>query len=706
VGNYFAAFTSNGGYTSDTKGDCNIHVDKIPEDTAINVRGRSWKILGEDIEIPTIPEGVYTASTDTVCENASQPYFKAMFVDRRLDYDLVAIAPFSEDKYDFIPNHGIDTSKCSGVTIQDIRLCGYFYNGIEMAYDDDYNIIASGASSPSGASLEYCYDIVSSTTENPCQGDYCISMRYNQYPKDASGKRIRRRFYEATVAGADIREAFWTSAFSATLDTKYEDVVRLNYDGIIPYVGWQQQPDSVGCVADTSPSKSGRTWAEHVNLGLINDDFGCPCEYRFSPDPTKKEIDKYSYPIKRYIDFKITLTDYLPISIVSCGYNLGLDGGPEDFSPITATLNGDERLNLNIRFGTSVIPTPVNSKTLPQTTKQEVDYGHFLYELGALSGEKIISCEEVGFLADFKDLGQTDMETYITCPKFIAIDQIKKFKIGDYGTSLKELEFAWQTLDKGDTDHIRFNKLSLRNWELDTKNESYKIKDVEGDKFILYENVTLSVEGGLTKVCNSICNIANKSNDADDEIYNLLHDYVWFMQVDNLTTPSHVFQPMTEGEDTSTFNQNYVALMYKKNVQTIANSNTIGTNLKRKLSSYEFSELYYFGNIKVEWKVVFSDGHYKKAKLEKFKAWNVEEGNKEMKGDVTINYKVIVQKFGYDATEFVLTSTIGETVDVDEEFYSYYDIMPPLIFSFSGHFAIYLTTENGIRYRFNYGLNQ
>ena len=146
LGNYFAAFTNNGGYTGLYDGDCCEYVVAAPLNASVNLES-SWKKLGSDEDIEYIPPLVYkrgnggtcTSSTEICPSGTHNPYFKAMFVDRQLDYDLVALAPVLN-----IPDELVNTwdgAKIRKTTYT--RLFGTIYNGVEMAYDENLNVISA-----------------------------------------------------------------------------------------------------------------------------------------------------------------------------------------------------------------------------------------------------------------------------------------------------------------------------------------------------------------------------------------------------------------------------------------------------------------------------------------------------------------------------------------------------------------------------------
>ena len=132
-GNYFAAFTNNAAKLEQGK--------KCSEDTT-----KSKKIERYPFNTDTLINGLLqckTAKRDMLGVNdlvekaghslpgsagKAEPYFKAMFVDRRFDYDLKIWLPSN-----------ISNQYGGG------RITGYTYNGIEMVYDlETYEIIGEG----------------------------------------------------------------------------------------------------------------------------------------------------------------------------------------------------------------------------------------------------------------------------------------------------------------------------------------------------------------------------------------------------------------------------------------------------------------------------------------------------------------------------------------------------------------------------------
>lgn len=128
-GNYFSAFTNDGGYISKFKIDNSITVEKIPINTSVSPIQGDAKPKGKDIvgELNDFKKAL---------DNNS--YLRGMFVDRRFDYDFTILAPYV----------GVDISldPTNDILWKSSRLSGITYGGIEMAYDSDYNIIGSNVS--------------------------------------------------------------------------------------------------------------------------------------------------------------------------------------------------------------------------------------------------------------------------------------------------------------------------------------------------------------------------------------------------------------------------------------------------------------------------------------------------------------------------------------------------------------------------------
>lgn len=281
LGNYFAAFTKNGRYTSTTQGDCSINAIQIPTHSAVNIYDGTWKPLDEDKEetnygVKDALKHAHTTNThDGTCNFVTQPYLRAMFVDRKLDYDLVLWTnnPFRLRLYDegTKENPNIENKKKNDI-LNNSRISGITYNGVEMSYDDRYNIISADTNTEDGTAtsnnnLEYSY-ILPNTQEGNA-----ITV-FNESPI------VPRRFYRASMNDMDIRDYFWSNTANNYVRTlPFSDGLYVLENGFMLY--------------------------EHNNSEYNGD---------FSVD---------NYPTKRVVDIgNISGDGAVNLSIASCSYKM------------------------------------------------------------------------------------------------------------------------------------------------------------------------------------------------------------------------------------------------------------------------------------------------------------------------------------------------------------------------------------------------
>ena len=202
VGNYFAGFTNNGGYISNKDIDQKQPVISSPDLAKINPHG-SVKKLDTDIKIAAnrLPESLYTAN------GGNRPWLRALNVDRRFDFDFTILAPISYSKFAMPKNKsGIDNLwKVS-------RLSGFTYNGIEMSYDEDYNVISADFNEETSAftfnnELEYSYYYTSNENDDVKEA----VTKFNENPKQV------RRLYKNEFCDVDLRDFYWSESNKANI---------------------------------------------------------------------------------------------------------------------------------------------------------------------------------------------------------------------------------------------------------------------------------------------------------------------------------------------------------------------------------------------------------------------------------------------------------------------------------------------------------
>lgn len=175
-GNYFAAFTNNGGYIND-RTTTNIY-QALPYKACVNPDGGNKKLGAKaDVTLNRV-RLVYEGN------GAYMPYLRSYFVDRRLSYNLIVFSP-SLDKT--TPSEDVYDKKAD---LYYALVGGDVYGGIEMAFDKDTDNIV-------GDDLEYSYTL----------SDSSYSLTFNN--------NANKRLYELSFNGEPINYAS-NSGYSKT----------------------------------------------------------------------------------------------------------------------------------------------------------------------------------------------------------------------------------------------------------------------------------------------------------------------------------------------------------------------------------------------------------------------------------------------------------------------------------------------------------
>ena len=125
IGSYFGAFTHDGGYSANTGVDTSIHIMNAPFLASVI----SGKQKGRDVK---------GSINDELIKNVyakKKSYLRAMNVDRRFDYNLILIGPINYESFSFPHETWTDWMNA--------RLFGYTMNGIEMSFDENYNLLTA-----------------------------------------------------------------------------------------------------------------------------------------------------------------------------------------------------------------------------------------------------------------------------------------------------------------------------------------------------------------------------------------------------------------------------------------------------------------------------------------------------------------------------------------------------------------------------------
>ena len=488
LGNYFMVATNNGRYINTYTGDCSEYSIQIPTDAPVNITDE-WKMLGETNSLNTIPEIVVSGSSEAVsCQSNIKPHFKGMFVDRRFDYDLAVLGPITSSMIPSEMNFGSDAVKNQSTCI---RMLGTIYNGIEMAYDDEYNIISahyeSGWTSamtssstesddedaiiitweeeitplPSGdvvssdTTLEYTYYYDSGNTNDvgiihnsggtywKDYGDGINAMLKASgfsdiyYNKELTNQPILKTYYSAILRNNDIRQLFWSNENSDTLKR---------------VASW-----------------SGNTWEDSGLTLYLFDHFSDTDLYNGEFGTSS------SYPTKRFIDIgKIEPAKNLKFSLSSCGYDLGLDLNDET-QLFNSVINEGANLEIQFNFG-CLTPSPKG---------EEEDYGHVFYSRNIsgetdvdVTGEVELRCKSINIGMNYNSTDYGDLKAYSRPLKILTLDDVIGLKMDIVSNSTEQIKDKWLNLSRTLGRVSGNNELRIRekNGWVDIPREDWSIK--------------------------------------------------------------------------------------------------------------------------------------------------------------------------------------------------------------------------------------
>ena len=413
LGNYFAAFTNNGGYESksSTKPSASIKVLKSPDGASVT--------LGLTKKLGASLNGNIDTFKQVFGGGSNKPYLRAMYIDRRFDYDLVMFAPCPNVNFKIHENDEDDK------VWKACRISGFTYNGIEMSYDENGQLISNTSFIPPRATG---YTFSASTEEADCSGstvtfgvtpslseegsgddvpynDQSGSVEYS-YKDETAETRLNlpianvlgtpnstvwmsshngydeaidkdclliKEFYSSTLYGLDIRNFYWSTFNKARLKKYCEGQAKLS----------EQVED-------------GYVFKYPSELKTYNGAFS------WSGNPNTKEMN---YPTVRYLDIlKQTDSNYLSFETTSCSYSN---------APILSEANGIIRADVAPGETTSVEFVLTSPITMLQGN---VTTHNALYEYDKKDGEYAsYKCSNVFMLFGFNSRSIDGFKVY---PKY------------------------------------------------------------------------------------------------------------------------------------------------------------------------------------------------------------------------------------------------------------------------------------------------
>lgn len=475
LGNYFAGFDNNASYINNATIDGKeISIERQPNFASIspysiNVGGvyNKLKVMGNDEEA-TINQltFVHTKGNQQLMpkidnRRSVNPWFRAMLVDRRFDYDFVILGPCNNFNFSLHKDEGENRAWKS------LRISGYTYNGIEMSYDEEFNVISAdtvetmkdsrcnncgyrgrfrGACPKCGSNnvertdtgdicvmtantrLEYSYnfdDRWEYSNENDCSEDvktvfnckdnevwgkfHMINYNGNDYGYNGSididdkDHQLLKEFYSLNFANYDLRNFTWS---------------QFNKDRLNTYV-----------TSSITSQQGGKGKEKFKDIDLPFYVFGYPYSKQDNYNwyfEREKVISATTYPTKRFIDIANIppMIDY-DFNQESCSYEM--KPTKSDNGEIFSRTKAADSLS----FRTSFLPI---IEFIPPSSDNN-NYGNVVYKrVSSADGYSVFKSSEinVNFKYNLKTSSQMErFDVYTTSPRII---QVLPFIGGTDGT--------------------------------------------------------------------------------------------------------------------------------------------------------------------------------------------------------------------------------------------------------------------------------
>ena len=401
LGNYFAAFSMNGRYVTNKTIDCTINTMRLPNYTTQFPSG-TLKQIGKDIpgSIGTFSRVYDAQSTQTInCQtlDVTQPYLRTLYIDRRFDFDFTILAPCIGENFTLHGNAAIDRIWKSA------RICGYIYNGIEMAYDDEYNIITAKTESngfTANNRLEYSYSSSDGDTNAVTQynkGDSNSVWHKGNVWSAVNGAKLGyksgidvenapliKQPYDSSFGGVDLRCLYWSD---------------FNKNRLSTYISGQQ---------------NGINGLYDLNLPFYVYSYpsnGLP--KRYNNDFNREDVVNGKYPTVRYLDIgNVEPSLTYDFSYMSCNYDTHV--GINSDETIEAKAMNGESFDFYIDFSSPIQFMP--------PTDGNADYGNIVYKKDGGDGEytKFVS-QDLSLNFRYTSRQADGFSVYTKVPKIIKV---------------------------------------------------------------------------------------------------------------------------------------------------------------------------------------------------------------------------------------------------------------------------------------------
>lgn len=545
VGNYFGAFTNNGGYKNNKELDKNMAIMRSPNYASVSPYNSSvpkeiGKVIDGDIKNNfklARQNGNQSLSGDK--NRSIQPYLRAMTVDRRLDYDLLFIGPVIGSTFNLYKRDETNPNVDKDRAWKGARIRGTVYGGVEMAYDGDYNVISANTqlnddgelqSVTPNKLLEYSYQL--------SQADEDAKTIYNKgnvnsiWERDKKSREIQRtvlddngqeitetiteyyypegsslnkRFYEASLGGVDIRDYFWSNFNKNRLNKYITDPIDQGGQG------------GSGYEALISSAKPYIFKYPSTTANLYNGDFN-----------REDAIKPNNYPTRRYIDVcNIVSAARYNFLVSSCSYGSMQTIMNEDHT-ITAEAVETDNIEMNFNFE--------NPIQFVDPSDDNKNFGNIIYKsYRSESGDfRRFTTEQANIMFKISKKSDSDFDIYTGMPSLIRvlpftnnIDGITYFKTAtDNGeiNARKSINDAINNVSVYNWRGNLSNFLFFSNWKDVVVPDNIDVDDGLIDKYGRHIPGTFFVNGDgeyITSSSNEFSNISFIRTISGDDFKNV-----------------------------------------------------------------------------------------------------------------------------------------------------------------------------------------
>ena len=269
------------------------------------------------------------------------------------------------------------------------RIFGRIYNGIEMSYDGEYNVINANVerdeetdeimSATTSQTLEYTYEYSSGNTDAKTHYVVANTHKWEEDVEDTASQIIKR-FYNIDINGIDVRNYLW-SDFNEDRLKHYTDDIQGYGKGVI--------------------QGNGNIYVWHYPSD--ND-----CGY--NSDFNRDNVKDGEYPTVRYMDIgNLPPSHTYGMNIDSCSYDMAV--GIEDDDTIKAQTEIGEGVSFSINFDNIITFIPPESNN---------SFGNIEYKYEeCLKGYHKFVADKYHLNFRYNMVSSSDFDVFTSAPRII-----------------------------------------------------------------------------------------------------------------------------------------------------------------------------------------------------------------------------------------------------------------------------------------------